>query len=120
MSLVGFFDILGTRESVMSDRFSDTDILEFVNVIGVAAGFTPHVRFVVFSDSLIVVAEPAEIPLLLRAVNFMYGNWFSELVYVRAAISCGDVHWVDDTSCDKPFRRLPNLVYTRIYGKGLV
>jgi len=120
MSLVGFFDILGTRENVMNDRFSDTDMLEFVNAIGIAAEFTPHVRFAVFSDSLIVAAEPSEICSLLRAVNWMYGNWFSEFVYVRGAVSCGDVRWVDHAVADRIFRRLANLTYARIYGKGLV
>jgi hypothetical protein len=119
-SLVGFFDILGTRDSVMSERFSDTDALEFVNPIGIAASFTPNVRFAVFSDSLIVSAEPKEIRPLLRAINFMYGNWFSEMIYVRGAISSGDIHWVADSTCDAYFKRRPNLTYARVYGKGLV
>lgn len=120
MKLVGFFDLLGTSEKVKSDRFSDTDILEFVNAIGVAAEFTPNVRFAVFSDSLILTADPSEIQSLLRAINFMYANWFSELVYVRGGISCGDIQWVNDSSCDNSFRQLVNLTYSRIYGKGLV
>ena len=120
MSLVGFFDILGTRDKVVNDRFCDIDVLEFVNAIGVAAGFTPNIRFVVFSDSLIIATEPTQIRSLLQALNFMYGNWFSELVYVRGAFSCGDVRWVDDAVSDKHFRRLSNLTYCRIYGKGLV
>lgn len=104
----------------MSDRFSDIDVLEFVNPIGITAGFTPTVRFVVFSDSLIIATEPTKIRPLLRAINFMYGNWFSELVYVRGAISCGDIRWVDDQVSDKSFKRYPNFTYARVYGKGLV
>lgn len=120
MTLVGFFDILGTREAVMSDRFSDVGALEFVNAIGIAARFTPSVRFAVFSDSLIVSAEATEIRPLLRAINFMYGNWFSEMVHVRGAISCGDIRWVGDPPADKLFQGRANLTYARVYGKGLV
>jgi hypothetical protein len=120
MRLVGFFDILGTRESVMSNHFSDVDVVEFVNPIGLAAGFTPTVRFAVFSDSLIVSTESSEIKPLLRAINFMYLNWFSELVHVRSAISYGEVRWVDDPHSDKLFEGCRNLTYARIYGKGLV
>jgi len=120
MSLVGFFDILGTRDKIMDNRFCDTDVLEFVNAIGVAAGFTPGVRFAVFSDSLIIATEPTQLRPLLQGLNFMYANWSSELVYVRGAFSCGDARWVDDPVTDKHFRRLPNLTYARIYGKGLV
>jgi hypothetical protein len=120
MPLVGFFDILGTREAVMSDRFSDIDALEFVNAIGLAASFSPTIRFAVFSDSLIISAEATEIRPALRALNFMYCNWFSELVYVRGAISYGDIHWVDDGVTDDLFRKRPNLTYARVYGKGLV
>jgi hypothetical protein len=120
MGLVGFFDILGTGERVMSERFSDIDALEFVNAIGIAARFTPTVRFAVFSDSLIVSAELTEVRPLLRAINFMYGNWFGELVRVRGAISCGDIRWVTDAVSDGLFRGCPNLTYARVYGKGLV
>jgi hypothetical protein len=120
MHLVAFFDILGTRENVMSERFSDIDIVEFVNPIALAAGFTPTVRFAVISDCLIISAKPSEIQSLLRAINFMYSNWFSELVYVRGAIAYGDIRWVDDPHVDKVFQRYRNLIYARIYGKGLV
>ena len=104
----------------MSDRFSDIDALEFVNAIGLAASFSPTIRFAVFSDSLIISAEATEIRPALRALNFMYGNWFSELVYVRGAISYGDIRWVDDGATDDLFRKRPNLTYARVYGKGLV
>lgn len=104
----------------MADRFSDVDALEFVNTIGIAARFTPSVRFAVFSDSLIISTESTEIRPLLRAINFMYGNWFSEMVRVRGAISCGDIRWVDDAPSDELFRGRTNLTYARVYGKGLV
>jgi len=120
MSIVGFFDILGTREAVMSGRFCDVDALEFVNAIGIAARLTPAIRFAVFSDSVIVSAEEAAVRPLLRAINLMYGNWFSELVRVRGAISIGDTNWVDDEASDELFRRCSNLTYARVYGKGLV
>ena len=120
MAIVGFFDILGTREAVMADRFSDVDALEFVNPIGIAARFTPNVRFAVFSDSLIVSADDSESLALLRAINFMYGNWFSELVYVRGALAIGDIHWIHDSASDDLFQKLSNFTYARVYGKGLV
>ena len=120
VSIIGFFDILGTRDAVMSDRFSDIDTLEFVNAIGIAAGMTPTLRFAVFSDSLIISTEQSQAGPVLRAINFMYGNWFSELIYVRGAISCGDIRWVDDQASDKFFKKYPNLTYARVYGKGLI
>jgi hypothetical protein len=104
----------------MSDRFSDIDTLEFVNTIGIAAGLTPTIRFAVFSDSLIISTEQTQTGPLLRAINFMYSNWFSELIYVRGAISCGDIRWIDDQTSDKFFKKYPNLTYARVYGKGLV
>jgi len=119
-SVVGFFDILGTKNAVIDDRFSDTDILEFVNAIVLAADLNPTIRFAVFSDSVIISGSSSETKPLLRAVNFMYANWFSELVYVRGAISCGDIHWLDDPSFDTTYQSLPNLTYARVYGKGLV
>lgn len=119
-SIVGFFDILGTTNAVMSHRFSDIDTLEFVNAIGLSASVNPTVRFAVFSDSLIISADLSEIRPLLRAINLMYGNWVSELIYVRGAISCGDIRWVDDPPSDKLFQGRPNLTYARVYGKGLV
>jgi len=119
-AIVGFFDILGTSNAVMSDRFSGIDTIEFVNPVGLAAYSNPTVRFAVFSDCLIVSAAQSEIGPLLRAVNFMYGNWFNELIYVRGGISCGDIHWVDDPPSDKFFQRCSNLAHARVYGKGLV
>jgi hypothetical protein len=53
-SIVGFFDILGTSNAVMSDRFSDIDTLEFINAIGLTAYSNPTIRFAVFSDSVII------------------------------------------------------------------
>lgn len=120
MALIGFFDILGTSEAVMHDRFSDIDVLEFVNVIGIAASACKAIRFAVFSDSLIVSTEPANARELIKAINFMYSNWFAELIHVRAAISSGDINWVGHPPTDELFRSVPNLTYARVYGRGLV
>jgi hypothetical protein len=120
LPIVGFFDIIGTSNAVMSDRFSDGDVVEFVNPIGIAAYDNQAVRFAVFSDSLIISTELSEISSLLRAINLMYGNWFSENIYVRGAISCGEIFWVDHWAADMMFRCCPNITYVRVYGKGLV
>ena len=119
MALVGFFDILGTRDAVMADRFGYTDSREFINAIGCAAEFSPSIRFAVFSDSLVFSAETEDVGAVLTAVSFMYGNWLSEMVNVRGAISCGDIHWPSSYD-DESFDKLDNFTYTRVFGKGLV
>jgi hypothetical protein len=36
-SLVAFLDILGTKELIKTEQFSDMHILDFVNIVGIAA-----------------------------------------------------------------------------------
>jgi hypothetical protein len=74
MALVGFFDILGTRDAVMKDRFSDLTALDFLGPVGLAAKLFPSLRFAVFSDSVIVSAEPDDETCFLKAVSVMQGR----------------------------------------------
>lgn len=120
MALVGFFDILGTKEAVMSDRFSDLVALDFVGPVGAAAKLFPSLRYAVFSDSVIVSAEEGNEPEFLRAVQFMYGQWYSDFILVRGGIAEGEIRWVDHKPVDEMFNSFPNLMYARVYGKGLV
>lgn len=120
MPLVGFFDILGTREAVMSDRFDDLISLDFAGPVGAAAELIPSSRFAVFSDSVIVSAETGDEENFLRSVSLIYSHWNADLIDVRGGIAEGDIRWVDYEAVDKMFRSLKNLMFARVYGKGLV
>ncbi len=120
MALVGFFDILGTRDAVMKDRFSDLTALDFVGPVGIAAKLFPSLRFAVFSDSVIVSAEGGDETSFIKAVSVMYGQWFSDFVLVRGGVAEGEIRWVDHKPVDKMFARFPNLMFARVYGKALI
>jgi hypothetical protein len=120
MALVGFFDILGTRDAVMKDRFSDLMALDFVGPAGLAAHLFPTVRFAAFSDSVIVSADTGYEEDFLKAVSVMYGQWYADFVLVRGGIAEGEIRWVDYTPVDEMFSKLSNLMFARVYGKGLV
>jgi hypothetical protein len=112
MALVGYFDILGTKDAVLADRFDDFLALDFVNPVGITAKFVPSVRFAVFSDSVIVAAE--------TNIAYCYTQWFADFILVRGGIAEGPIRWVDDESIDRVFLKCPNLTFARVYGKALV
>jgi len=120
MALVGFFDILGTKDAVINDQFGDLVALDFVGHVGLAAKHFPSLRFAVFSDSVIVSVDEEEDSLFLQAVQYMYGQWYADFIFVRGGIADGEIRWVDHKSVDKMFNTFPNLMYARVYGKGLV
>lgn len=120
MALVGFFDILGTREAVMGDRFSDLTALDFAGPAGLAASLYPSVRFAVFSDSVIASAEMGDESTFLRAIALMYGQWYADFILVRGGIAEGEMRWIDYEPVDSLFRKCKNLMCARVYGKGLV
>ena len=120
MALVGFFDILGTKDAVMGDRFSDLFALDFVGPVGAAAKLFPTLRYAVFSDSVIVSAEQGNETAFLQAIQYMYGQWYADFILVRGGIAEGEIRWVDHKPVDEMFNQLPNLMYARVYGKGLV
>jgi hypothetical protein len=119
MALVGFFDILGTKDAVMNDRFSDSIARDFVGPVAVAAKYFPKLRFAVFSDSVIVSAEDGDEADFLKAVTYINGQWFADWIFVRGGIATGDIQWVDSLN-DKTFDTFPNLMYVRVYGKALI
>lgn len=120
MALVGFFDILGTKDAVMNDRFSDLVALDFVGAVAVAARFYPRLRFAVFSDSVIVSAEDGDEQSFSRAVTYINGQWLADYIFVRGGVAVGDIRWVDSKMNDEVFSKYPNLMYARVYGKALV
>ncbi len=120
MALVGFFDILGTKDAVINDQFGDLVALDFVGHVGLAAKHFPSLRFAVFSDSVIVSANEEEDLLFLQAVQYMYGQWYADFIFVRGGIADGEIRWVDYKPADELFNACSNLMYARIYGKGLV
>ena len=120
MALVGFFDILGTKDAVMNDRFSDLVALDFVGPVAIAARFYPKLRFAVFSDSVIVSAEDGDERSFLRAVTYINGQWLADYIFVRGGIATGDIRWVGSEHNDEMFRKYPNFMYARVYGKALI
>jgi hypothetical protein len=120
MSLVGFFDMLGTRDSVMSDGFDDLISLDFAGPASSAARLFPSVRIAVFSDSVIISSKVASRVAFLKAVIFMQSHWIADFLFVRGGIACGDIRWVDHSIFDPKDRELTNFSCARVYGKGLV
>ena len=119
-SLVAFLDILGTKDLVKNDQFSELHILDFVNPVGIAANDHPNLRFAVLSDSVIISAECNYVDEFIEALAFIYPNWFGDGINVRGGIAVGDIEWVDQPHTDKWFRNLNNLMYARVYGKALI
>jgi hypothetical protein len=120
MSLIGFFDILGTREAVLDGRFSDLISLDFAGPAGLAARFFPTVRVAAFSDSVIISAEDGDEKSFLGAVALMYGQWYADFVLVRGGVALGDIRWVEHKPADDLFGVNKNFVCSRVYGTGLV
>ena len=119
-SLVAFLDILGTKDSVMREKFSAMHILDFVNIVGVAAHDNKNLRFAVLSDSVIISAEANYADEFIKALGLIYPNWFGDGIYVRGGIALGEIEWVDQPHTDKWFRNLENFMYARVYGKALI
>ncbi len=119
-SIVAFLDILGTKDMVKRDQFSDLLILDFVNVVCLAARMNPKLRFAAFSDSVIISAKKNNIVEFVSALSFIYSNWFGDEIFVRGGIALGEIRWVYQKHTDKLFLNLPNLMYTRVYGKALI
>ena len=120
MALVGFFDILGTKDAVMNDRFSDSITRDFVSPVAIAARSYQKLRFAVFSDSVIVSAEEGDERNFLRAITYMSRQWLGDYIFVRGGVAVGDIRWVDSKLNDEMFSKYPNLMYARVYGKALI
>ena len=118
--LVAFADILGTSERVNKGIFDDIEILDFANAVGIIAEFNPLMQFSVFSDSVFIAAPKEEADNFVSVISFLYSQWFSDFVLVRTGISYGELRLVEHGAADKIFRKLPNLSYARVYGKGLI
>lgn len=120
MSLIGFFDILGTREAVLGGRFSDLTALDFSGPAGLAAKFFPSIRVGVFSDSVVVSADDGDERSFLGAVALMYGQWYADFVLVRGGVAVGEIRWVEHKPADELFAANKNFACSRVYGSGLV
>ncbi len=120
MPLVGYFDILGTRDAVLKDEFSDLMILDFVAPVGIAAGILKTIRYAVLSDCVIFSCEDGHEKDFIKAVSIMCGQWSADLIQVRGGIASGEIRWVDYEHADALFSKFKNLMYARLYGKALV
>jgi hypothetical protein len=119
-NLVAFFDILGTKDLITCNKFDDLLSLDFTNPVGIVAARCSRMRCAVFSDSVILSSELDDALLMLKAIGFIYTQWFSDYIFVRGAIALGKVRWVDDENVDKKFKQCRNFMYARVYGQGLV
>ena len=119
-SLVAFLDILGTKAMVNQGRFTDMRALDFTNVVGVASKSKPNMHFAVFSDSVIVSCNKEFVHDFILTLQFIYGHWFSDHIFVRGGIDLGEINWVDYPITDNSFNQLENLSYARVYGKALI
>lgn len=119
-SLVGFFDILGTKAAVRKRRFDDYCLLDFANPVGIAAHKYTALRFAVFSDSVIVSCDATFAAMFVAAVHDIFEQWTADHIFVRGGISVGDIRWVDHPSDQRWFGKLRNFSYCRVYGGALV
>ncbi|MDL1970719.1 MAG: hypothetical protein LWW94_07060 [Candidatus Desulfofervidaceae bacterium] len=120
MALVAFLDILGSTEMVKKEKFTDIQILDFANAVGIMAKFNLKVRFAVFSDSVIISCSEDLIRNFVSVLSFLYSQWFSDHIFVRGGIAIGDIRWVEHPPSDELFQSLSNFTYSRVYGKALV
>jgi len=119
--LVAYLDILGTSDRVRADRFDDIEISDFVNPVCLLAYHLPALRCAAFSDSVVVSAPEAEIGNFLIGLSFLYSQWMSDCVFVRCGIALGEIVWIDmGGRIDSSFKKLNNLAFARVYGKGLL
>lgn len=115
---VAYLDILGTKELVSRDEFSDSHAFDFSGAVAVAALRFRSARFAAFSDC-VIFSVPANSPNdIISILCHLFENWLSDGIFVRGGISVGDIRWIDYQS-DREFRGLKNLSFARVYGKAL-
>jgi hypothetical protein len=119
MYLTAFCDILGTKEMVMDDRFSDLHALDFSGAVALAAHDHPSARFAVFSDCVIFSIPADKCTTFIKILRYLWGSWLQDAIWVRGGIDVGEITWVD-FSLDKTFQRYPNLSIARVYGQSVV
>jgi hypothetical protein len=117
--LVGYFDILGTKDRVQKGQFDDLEVFDFAGPPESVASAFASFRLAAFSDSVILSASSNRALDFLRAVNFLMCNWAADLVFVRGGVALGEIVWVDSIHPDNA-RQFPNFSCARVYGKALV
>lgn len=117
--LVGYFDILGTKDRVQKEQFDDLEALDFAAPPRTVARVFKSFRLAAFSDSVILSAPSNRALDFLRAINFLMCNWAGDLVFVRGGVALGKIVWVDSTH-PKEAIPLSNFSCARVYGKALV
>ncbi|HFD31421.1 MAG TPA: hypothetical protein ENJ28_01730 [Gammaproteobacteria bacterium] len=117
---IAFADILGTTDRVNRGIFDDIEILDFANPVGIIAEFNTNIQFSVFSDSVFIAAPKDEVDNFVSIISFLYSQWFSDAILVRSGISYGELRFVEHGVADEIFKKLSNLSYSRVYGKGLI
>jgi hypothetical protein len=120
LSIVAFFDILGTKDLVTRGRFLDMHSLDFANPVGIMALRYPKMRFAAFSDSVVMSCDCEDANEFLTALNMLLANWFADFIFVRGGVTLGEIRWVDQPYIDKMFTAAKNFAYARVYGSALV
>lgn len=118
--LVGYFDILGTSKQVLHRNFSDGDILDFTNPVGLVARKYPYFKFAVFSDCVILSCKSTQVNEFIDVVRELYLSWSADHIFVRSGIALGEIRWVDFSLDNKLFKILSNFACARVYGEALV
>lgn len=116
-ALLAFFDILGTKALIADDQFSPLHAFDFANPLGIVARFNPSFRIAVFSDSAVMSCDPTDAAAFVNATSFVMSNWLADHVFVRGAMTVGEIQWIDHP-LDHWFT-LPNFQYARVYGRAL-
>jgi hypothetical protein len=117
-SFACYFDILGTKDLVSHNEFTDSHSRDFCGAVIVAANKFKTSRFAAFSDC-VIFSTPVEKPYdLLNVLTVLCENWVSDGIFVRGGIALGEVRWVD-SEIDKEIEHLKNLRCSRVYGSAL-
>lgn len=119
--ITAFLDLLGTRTQVRDGSFGDTDVLDFVNPVGVAAARLPGVYCAAFSDSVVIAAPVEKVRDFLIALAFVHRQWFADGLLVRGGVATGSFVWTHrDDLDDLLFGSATNFRYARVYGTSFV
>ncbi len=113
--LVGYFDILGTKEKVLKGQFSDAHICDFVNSAGIMAKEHPKIKVAAFSDSVVISCADKYVREFVKTIRELYLNWWGDHIFVRGGVALGEIRWVNGYNF-----RIPNFTCARVYGAALV
>lgn len=117
-SFACYFDILGTKELVSHNEFTDSHSLDFCGPVILSAHEFRTSRFAAFSDCVIFSTPFERACDLFKILTALCENWISDGILVRGGIALGEVKWID-CEFDKEIKHLNNFSCARVYGSAL-